>query len=79
MPTRAWTTVADVLGDADVLVDFTQPDTALQNALDAVAAGVHVVIGTTGFDPEPLRGGDAFRGHGRPTSSSPPTSPSAPC
>ncbi len=37
-----------------MLVDFTQPDTALANALQAVAAGVHVVIGTTGFDPAPL-------------------------
>jgi 4-hydroxy-tetrahydrodipicolinate reductase len=44
------TTVADVLGDADVLVDFTQPDQALDNARAAVAAGVHVVIGTSGFD-----------------------------
>ena len=49
------TSVADVLADADVVVDFTQPDTALANALECVAAGVHVVIGTTGFDPEPLR------------------------
>jgi 4-hydroxy-tetrahydrodipicolinate reductase len=47
--------LADVLGDADVVVDFTQPDTALANALECVAAGVHVVIGTTGFDIEPLR------------------------
>ncbi|MGI9098789.1 MAG: 4-hydroxy-tetrahydrodipicolinate reductase [Solirubrobacteraceae bacterium] len=47
--------LADVLGDADVVVDFTQPDTALTNALECVAAGVHVVIGTTGFDVEPLR------------------------
>jgi 4-hydroxy-tetrahydrodipicolinate reductase len=44
------TSVADVLGDADVLVDFTQPDQALANAREAVAAGVHVVIGTSGFD-----------------------------
>jgi 4-hydroxy-tetrahydrodipicolinate reductase len=44
------TTVADVLGGADVLVDFTQPDQALGNAREAVAAGVHVVIGTSGFD-----------------------------
>jgi 4-hydroxy-tetrahydrodipicolinate reductase len=44
------TTVADVLGDADVLVDFTQPDQALGNAREAVGAGVHVVIGTSGFD-----------------------------
>jgi 4-hydroxy-tetrahydrodipicolinate reductase len=48
------TTVADVLGDADVLVDFTQPDQALGNARAAVAAGVHVVIGTSGFDVEGL-------------------------
>ena len=44
------TSVADVVGDADVLVDFTQPDQALDNARTAVAAGVHVVIGTSGFD-----------------------------
>ena len=44
------TTVADVLDGADVLVDFTRPDTALENARAAVGAGVHVVLGTTGFD-----------------------------
>ncbi len=48
-------TLAEVLGDADVVVDFTRPDTALANALQCVQAGVHVVIGTTGFDIEPLR------------------------
>jgi 4-hydroxy-tetrahydrodipicolinate reductase len=47
--------LADVLGDADVVVDFTRPNTALANALACLDAGVHVVIGTTGFDPEPLR------------------------
>jgi 4-hydroxy-tetrahydrodipicolinate reductase len=50
------TTLADVLPGAEVVVDFTRPDTALANALECVQAGVHVVIGTTGFDPEPLRG-----------------------
>jgi 4-hydroxy-tetrahydrodipicolinate reductase len=50
------TSLADVLGDADVVVDFTRPDTALANALECVAAGVHVVIGTSGFDMEPLYG-----------------------
>jgi 4-hydroxy-tetrahydrodipicolinate reductase len=49
------TTLADVLGDADVVVDFTQPDTALGNALECLKAGVHVVIGTTGFDVDALR------------------------
>jgi 4-hydroxy-tetrahydrodipicolinate reductase len=48
------TELADVLADAEVVVDFTQPDTALENALACLAAGVHVVIGTTGFDPAPL-------------------------
>jgi len=38
----------------DVLVDFTLPRTAVGNARDALAAGVHVVIGTTGFDPAEL-------------------------
>ena len=49
------TSVADVLPDADVLVDFTQPDTALGNARAALSAGVHVVIGTSGFDLDGLR------------------------
>ena len=49
------TTVADVVGGADVLVDFTQPDSALGNARTALAAGVHVVIGTSGFDLDGLR------------------------
>ena len=46
--------VADVLPDADVLVDFTTPSTVVANARAAVAAGVHVVIGTSGFDPAAL-------------------------
>ncbi len=50
------TSVSDVLGAADVLVDFTVPDTVLDNAGQALAAGVHVVIGTTGFDLGQLQG-----------------------
>jgi 4-hydroxy-tetrahydrodipicolinate reductase len=45
----------------DVLIDFTTPDTALANAREAVQAGVHVVIGTTGFDATQL---ETFRGAG---------------
>ena len=48
------TSIADVLGDADVLVDFTVPDQAIPNAREAAAAGVHVVIGTTGFSIDEL-------------------------
>ncbi len=50
------TPLGDVLGNADVLVDFTIPGTAVANAREALAAGVHVVIGTTGFDVGELRG-----------------------
>jgi 4-hydroxy-tetrahydrodipicolinate reductase len=50
------TAVSEVLDGADVLVDFTIPATAVENARQAVAAGVHVVIGTTGFDPGELAG-----------------------
>ncbi len=45
----------DVLGEADVVVDFSRPDTALENAKDCLAAGVHVVVGTTGFDLDALK------------------------
>jgi 4-hydroxy-tetrahydrodipicolinate reductase len=50
------TTVEDVLADADVLVDFTRPDTALENVRAAVGAGVHAVVGTSGWDVEAARG-----------------------
>jgi 4-hydroxy-tetrahydrodipicolinate reductase len=38
----------------DVVVDFTQPSSALENALACLRAGVHAVVGTTGFELEPL-------------------------
>ncbi len=53
------TSLTDVLGAAEVLVDFTVPDMAVENARQALAAGVHVVIGTTGFDLSEL---DALSG-----------------
>ena len=46
----------DVLGDADVVVDFTQPDTALHNARMCLEAGVHCVMGTTGAEFSELEG-----------------------
>jgi 4-hydroxy-tetrahydrodipicolinate reductase len=47
--------LADILGDCDVVVDFSTPESALDNALACVRAGVHVVVGTTGWDPSQLR------------------------
>jgi 4-hydroxy-tetrahydrodipicolinate reductase len=40
----------------DVLVDFSIPATAVANIKTAVAAGVHVVVGTTGFEVDEIRG-----------------------
>jgi 4-hydroxy-tetrahydrodipicolinate reductase len=39
----------------EVMVDFTIPSTVVENATLALGAGVHVVIGATGFDLEALR------------------------
>ena len=62
---RLGVSVEEVLPAAEVLIDFTTPDTALQNALASVRAGVHVVIGTTGFDPAPLAEAQAVAGEPR--------------
>src|SRR5918996_4938623 len=48
--------IGDVLGDADVVVDFTTPDVALHNARTCLEAGVHCVMGTTGVDFKQLEG-----------------------
>jgi 4-hydroxy-tetrahydrodipicolinate reductase len=50
------TALADVLADADVVVDFSVPDAALDNARTCVEAGVHCVMGTTGADFSSLEG-----------------------
>jgi 4-hydroxy-tetrahydrodipicolinate reductase len=47
--------LGEVLGDADVVVDFTIPQTALSNVRACLEAGVHVVVGTTGFDLDAAR------------------------
>jgi 4-hydroxy-tetrahydrodipicolinate reductase len=46
--------LGDVLADCDVVVDFTRPETALDNARACVRAGVHAVVGTTGWDVDAL-------------------------
>jgi len=50
------TALEDVLGDIDVLVDFTRPDVVLDTAGRALEAGVHVVSGTSGADYASLAG-----------------------
>jgi 4-hydroxy-tetrahydrodipicolinate reductase len=53
---RLETSLGDILGDADVVVDFTEPDAALDNARACLEAGVHCVMGTTGADFSELQG-----------------------
>ena len=43
-----------MLGDADVVVDFTTPAAALENVRACLEADVHAVVGTTGFDLDEL-------------------------
>jgi 4-hydroxy-tetrahydrodipicolinate reductase len=47
--------LAGVLGEADVVVDFSVPETAVENVQACVGAGVHAVVGTTGFDLDRMR------------------------
>ena len=47
--------LGDVLDGADVVVDFSTPETAIGNVEACLAAGVHSVVGTTGFDLDALR------------------------
>ncbi len=56
--------LSELVGDADVVVDFTTPDAAPGNVRTCVKAGVHAVVGTTGFDHEPLRAAAADAGGG---------------
>ena len=50
------TALEEVLADADVVVDFSQPDVAVANARLCLEAGVHCVMGTTGADFSELEG-----------------------
>ena len=48
------TNLADALPGLDVVVDFTRPDTALENVRACVASDVHAVVGTSGWDVDAL-------------------------
>ena len=39
---------------AEVAIDFTHPDAVMKNLEFAINNGIHVVVGTTGFNPEKL-------------------------
>jgi 4-hydroxy-tetrahydrodipicolinate reductase len=47
--------LSTALDDAQVMVDFTTPSSVPENVRDCLDAGVHAVVGTTGFDLDALR------------------------
>jgi 4-hydroxy-tetrahydrodipicolinate reductase len=49
------TAIASVLDNADVVVEFSTPTTVVENVRACVDAGVHAVVGATGYDPDDLR------------------------
>ena len=40
--------------NTEVVVDFTNPDSVMKNLEFAINNGIHVVVGTTGFDEKRL-------------------------
>ncbi|MDJ0959516.1 MAG: 4-hydroxy-tetrahydrodipicolinate reductase [Acidimicrobiia bacterium] len=67
--TVAGTLVSDEPGavaDADVVVEFTQPDVVIGNLTEWRRQGVHAVVGTSGFNDERLAAVRAMWGDGPP-------------
>jgi 4-hydroxy-tetrahydrodipicolinate reductase len=48
------TRLEDAIAQAQVVIDFSTPEASLQHARVCAAAGLPLVIGTTGFSPEGL-------------------------
>src|SRR5215211_987875 len=59
------TPLEEALPSAEVMVEFSTPETVVANVKQAIDAGVHAVVGATGFELDRLRsdvesaGGDA--------------------
>ncbi|MDX6633158.1 MAG: 4-hydroxy-tetrahydrodipicolinate reductase [Solirubrobacterales bacterium] len=49
------TSLESALDGADVVVDFTTPDSAPENIRACLESGTHVVVGTSGFDLDAAR------------------------
>lgn len=54
------------LGDADVVVEFTNPDVVMDNLTSWRALGIHAVVGTSGFDAARMRDLEETWGDGPP-------------
>jgi 4-hydroxy-tetrahydrodipicolinate reductase len=47
--------LGELLSSSEVVVDFSTPESAVDNVRECLATGVHSVVGTTGFDLDALR------------------------
>jgi len=47
--------LSEVLGEADVVIEFTTPEAVAENVRECLAANVHAVVGTTGFELDSVR------------------------
>jgi 4-hydroxy-tetrahydrodipicolinate reductase len=47
--------LSEVLDQAEVVVDFSTPEAAPHNVRECLAEGVHVVVGTTGWDIDEIK------------------------
>lgn len=47
-----YTSISDVKEDADIIIDFSRPDSLLNNISFAKQSNIPLVIATTGFSPE---------------------------
>jgi 4-hydroxy-tetrahydrodipicolinate reductase len=47
-------TLVGSLDDADAMIDFTRPDAVIPNVLAAIEAGLPAVVGTSGWEHEPV-------------------------
>ena len=56
----------DALSDADIVVEFTEPDVVMENLERWRALGLHTVVGTSGFDRERLASVASLWGSGPP-------------
>jgi 4-hydroxy-tetrahydrodipicolinate reductase len=72
---RAVRTSLATLRRAEVAFEFTEPGAAEDNVVELLGAGLHVVSGTTGWDPRSTRIRRALRATGRGLVASPNFSP----
>lgn len=60
-PAPIYDDLAKIIGDIDVVIDFTTPESTMGNYAVVAGAGRGIVVGTTGFSAEQLKTMEAYR------------------